>query len=228
MNPEPIVNPTIVGSYPGTSAGGSLVRKSLRIIWIAGALTMPGTVGAGSPLDLNPDPVVQTNSGLTVSEVETPSAEIMELRRLSGMTWEQLARLFGVTRRTVHFWASGKTLNAANEERLRRVCAAILQIDRGSAKANRDALFTPRADGVLPFDLLQTKQYSDVVNYLGDTSQRQRPKLSPLSVAARTARLPRNPAILVSALQEKVHRDSGKSRPARATRVKGKPFGDET
>jgi DNA-binding transcriptional regulator YiaG len=227
MNSELIDNPTIVGSSPGTSAGGSLVKKSLRIIYIAGALSMPGTVGAGTPPGLNPDSVVQTNSGLTVAAVKTPGVAIMELRRLSGMTWDQLARLFGVTRRTVHFWASGKTLNASNEEKLRRVVATLLQIDRGNASANRDALFTSTADGVLPFDLLQAERYSEVVNQLGDTWHRQLTKLSPLSPEALSSRLPRNPGNLVNAMQEKVHRDSGKSRPASAIRIKGKSSGDE-
>ena len=40
----------------------------------------------------------------------TVRQEIAELRSLSGLTWEQTARLLGVTRRSVHFWASGEVL----------------------------------------------------------------------------------------------------------------------
>lgn len=228
MNSEMIESPGSVRSSFGTSAGGSLVSKSLRIICIAGALYMPGTVSAGTPLNVTPDTVIQTNSGFVISDIKTAGAAIMELRRLTGMTWDQLARLFGVARRTVHFWASGKMLNAGNEEKLHRVLATIRRIDRGTARANRNVLFTARSDGILPFDLLQDERYSEATDFLGDRSARQRPVLSPLSKKELSSRTPLKPADLVSAIPDSTHREIGRSRPARAVRVKGKLHGDET
>src|SRR4030065_864926 len=35
---------------------------------------------------------------------------IAEIRRLTGLTWGQIAEIFDVSRRTIHFWASGKPL----------------------------------------------------------------------------------------------------------------------
>ena len=43
---------------------------------------------------------------------------LSELRTDTSFTWEQLAKLFGVSRRTVHLWAAGGNLSAQNEERL--------------------------------------------------------------------------------------------------------------
>lgn len=46
------------------------------------------------------------------------AAQLHELREHSGLTWDQLARLFGVSRRSVHHWASGDNMNAAHQEAL--------------------------------------------------------------------------------------------------------------
>ena len=50
---------------------------------------------------------------------------ISELRRISGLTWHQPGQLLGMSRRSVHYWASGKPLNAGNQERLTRVFSTL-------------------------------------------------------------------------------------------------------
>jgi len=102
-------------------------------------------------------PVEQTTAGASVLLAEPAAAAIGELRRLSGFTWDQLARLFNVSRRSLHFWASGKPMAPSNEEHLQRLLAVFRKIDRGSASANRTALLGVREDGSLPFDLLATE-----------------------------------------------------------------------
>ncbi len=96
----------------------------------------------------------------------SPIAAISEVRRLSGLTWEQLAQLFGVSRRALHFWASGKPLSAQNAEHLQRLLAVLQRVDRGSASANRAALLAP-IKGVHPFDLLARHDYEDAVQLVG-------------------------------------------------------------
>jgi DNA-binding transcriptional regulator YiaG len=79
-----------------------------------------------------------TGSGLSITSVPASVAtqkSINELRRLSGLTWEQLTRLFGVSRRSLHFWASGQPLSRAKEEQLNRLLGAIQFIDRGNASS---------------------------------------------------------------------------------------------
>jgi hypothetical protein len=51
---------------------------------------------------------------------------------------------------------------------------------------------------------------------------KRRPR-TPLSPAAQEARRPPPPETLVDARQDRVHRDVGKSRPARATKVRRTP-----
>src|SRR5205823_135962 len=130
----------------------------------------------------------QTNSGVRGQEPLSSGSAIMELRRLSGLTWDQLARLFGVTSRSLHFWASGKPLTPANEERLNRLLATIRKLDRGSARENRSLLLTVRRDSIIPFDLLLAGQYEQVLALLGSKQTPGRSKPSALSAEARRAR----------------------------------------
>lgn len=98
----------------------------------------------------------QTNAGKVFQQRERRKAAdaLLELRHISGLTWDQLARLFNVSRRAVHFWASGQPLSAEKEEKLHQVLAAVEQIDRGTPEENRLTILTPDQDGQSPFDLL--------------------------------------------------------------------------
>jgi hypothetical protein len=48
----------------------------------------------------------------------TPAVRVDDLKHRSGLTWEQLGKLFGVSRRAVHHWVNGGNLTAANLARL--------------------------------------------------------------------------------------------------------------
>jgi len=149
----------------------------------------------------------QTNSG---SVVDAPSANgaLSELRRLSGLSWDQLSHIFGVSRRALHFWASGKPMARSNEEHLQRVLAVVRSIDRGSAAANRTALVEALEGDNNALDLLAAHDYDRVAS-----------AASRVSASARRARAPRRPEELVGALHDRVHQDQGPSRPARSVRV---------
>ena len=142
------------------------------------------------------------------SYASTASA-INELRRLSGLTWDQLADLFGTSRRALHFWASGKPLNPANEERLHRTLGAIKRIDRGFAADNRSALLDGGETGELPLDMLKRGDFDGVVERLGTGPGRRTARSSP-SRAERAKRAPPPPASLVDALHDPVHPNGGR------------------
>ena len=164
--------------------------------------------------------VDRTTSGITLRATGSPEAtqkSISELRRLSGLTWEQLAKLFNVSRRSLHFWASGQPLSRFNEEQLNRLLEAIQYIDRGSANLNR-SLLLKSSNGNQNFDLLVAGQYEEFKKIVGCGNAPQKPQLGSLSEDALAARRPQNPADLVDALQEPIHREIRRSRPARAAR----------
>lgn len=127
---------------------------------------------------------------------------IAELRRLSGLTFEQLAELFTVTRRTVHLWMSGQRRLPAKEEQVQRMLATLRRMDRGSAEENRAALL---ADGARAMDLLTAGDYELAVKVMGTGTVARRPTAGPISPEARAARQPPPPADLIDRTQDGPH-----------------------
>ena len=58
----------------------------------------------------------------------------------SGLTWEQLARVFCVSRRSVHSWANGARMNATNVELLMRFVGFLGRMEAASPDERRAAL----------------------------------------------------------------------------------------
>lgn len=159
------------------------------------------------------------SSPSTQQSAEITRRAIAELRRISGLTWDQLGQLFEVSRRSVHFWASGKPLNAANEERLLRILDIVRQFDRGDARSTRSALFEI-VDNSSAFDLLASQRFEEASARRGPESVRIKRQQIELGDAAKAARKPLPPADLVDALQGRVHRSPGRGRAARTVRNK--------
>ncbi|WP_082958897.1 helix-turn-helix transcriptional regulator [Mycobacterium sp. E3198] len=76
----------------------------------------------------------------------SPQEMVRWLHEESGLTWDQLARTLGVSRRSVHAWANGQRVSGRNLERLSHVYSTIKEIDASSAEDRRHALFSPRHD----------------------------------------------------------------------------------
>jgi transcriptional regulator with XRE-family HTH domain len=208
-----------------TSAAGAMRQQmTLGLVLMSGALSSLGTTTSAkvfSPLvHRSLRPLIQTSSGIPMPGFQGAASALLELRRLSGLTWEQLARLFGVDRRSLHFWANGKPLNPGNEERLHRLLATIRKLDRGRASDNRALLLESREGGVIPFDLLTAGRYEEVLTLVGKGTGHSRAKSTPRSAQASANRKPPPPAELVGALQDRAHTD--RSRLLSATPIQRK------
>jgi len=153
----------------------------------------------------------------TPDGAEMTRQAISELRRISGLTWEQLGELFDVSRRSVHFWASGKPLSSGNEPRLMQVLDIVRAGNRGDARSTRAALFEVR-EGTTAFALLAAGQFEEARVALGLGAARPKPALWKLSGAAETARKLPPPEDLVDAQHDRIHRDRGRARAARTLR----------
>jgi DNA-binding transcriptional regulator YiaG len=165
--------------------------------------------------------VEMTTSGVTLPSTSSPEATqktLGELRRLSGLTWDQLAKLFNVSRRSLHFWASGQPLSRFNEEQLNRLLGTLQYINRGSASLNRSLLLKPDNNGNPLFDLLVAGKHEEFKQVIGFGNAPQKPQIGSLSEDAYTARMPPNPADLVGALQDPIHNEIGEARPAKVAR----------
>ncbi len=165
-----------------------------------------------------------TTSGTTLKvddiQDDLPQRTISELRRLSGLTWEQIAHLFDVSPRSLHAWASGQRLNAANEARLNRLIGVIRYIDRGSASLNRSLLLQSVDNDKIVLDLLIEGDFEAVKSKLRTGNTISKPTIGALSDAECSMRKPLSPEILAEALPEIGYHQSGKSRPARSRRAK--------
>lgn len=172
-----------------TSASGAMGAAPVAQALFIGFIGVTGTSAALAP----PQPVQQNirslerTSACESLSVEGRAAAIGELRRLTGLTWDQLARLLRVSRRTLHFWASGKAMLPANEEHIQRVLGVVRQMDRGSAGQNKKMLFEAASHGILAYDLLARGQYDDAAISLGRgyASRVSVPQLSPETISAR-------------------------------------------
>jgi DNA-binding transcriptional regulator YiaG len=217
----PLVDRDPRGMPYSTSAQGAMRDRVAHVlIRVGGALWVLGTtsVDRGATRQHAFITQAQTNSGVHVRESPAPSAALLELRRVSGLTWDQLARLFGITRRSLHFWASGKPLTPAHEERLHRLLATVRRLDRGSAHANRTLLLGMHADGCIPFDLLVAGRYQRVLALLGPGHAPARPHPAALAIDAREARAPQAPEDVAGSLPDRVHTEISKVRVPRVAK----------
>lgn len=80
------------------------------------------------------------------------------LREETGLTWDQMARLFGVSRRAVHHWASGGRMNSVNEKHLSDIWTAVRQLPAHDPGERRTLLISTPTDGPSIFEQLKAGQ----------------------------------------------------------------------
>lgn len=149
---------------------------------------------------------------------ESTAQAVMEIRRLSGLTWEELGDLFNVSRRSIHHWASGKSVTAKHERLIHRMVAAIRHLDRGDQIATRALLLSvDRAMGVPTLNLLRGGHFEEAMGRVEDSWAPETHR-TPLSRAASDTRRPPPPALLLEAEQERPAIPA-KARVARAKRT---------
>jgi transcriptional regulator with XRE-family HTH domain len=207
---------TVQGSAPvamATSTGGCAWLRAGNLAVGFALIAFHGTNACLAALDPVARPLLcypGTSSGIAVIGEANDANRLMELRRLTGLTWEQLARVFNVSRRTLHFWAAGKAQKNVNEQKLQSILATMRQADLGDARHNRAALHALGSDGKRPLDLLAEGRYAEAAAELGirQNVRLQPPRVSAEVSAARRPILP--PVILADTRQETVHRDPGK------------------
>jgi DNA-binding transcriptional regulator YiaG len=206
-----------------TSAAGSMfwddpaARAGVVVFLVSGWISEPATASTYRSYC----PFERTAAGPTgqvdFASAQTTADAVLEIRRLSGLTWEELGDLFDVSRRSVHHWASGKVVSAKHEQTIRQTLIAIRHLDRGSVTDTRALLLTPDTFDVSVIDLLKAGFYRDAMARAEPRMVSERRRL-PLSQAARDARRPPAPALLLGADQERPDIPS-KARIARVVRA---------
>lgn len=158
---------------------------------------------------------LETPAPDTLAHPDAPRQALLELRRLSGLTWDQMARLFGVNRPQLLAWASGQPAGQAATERLNRLLKVVRYVDRGSAEQNRLALC---GEGDLLFDGPASDTLDAVKSRLGQGPGRRDIRRRPLSPQARAARRPLPPEVVTGQLDGCVHTETGRRLAALSSR----------
>ena len=86
-----------------------------------------------------------------VSHVDT----LFDLKSTSGLTWDELSKLFNVSRRSLHHWMNGKPLTPENEATLGRLRAFVLLVGKTDHLQTRGTLLSPTMRGKTIYDLLR-------------------------------------------------------------------------
>jgi DNA-binding transcriptional regulator YiaG len=202
--------------WAGHLARGSLVGAFLFVNGLS-------TCATASTYQI-PRPVERTTTApageIKLMPTETSAAAaVLEIRRRSGLTWEELGDLFNVSRRSVHHWASGNVVSSGHEQLIRRTLAVLRTLDITESARTRNFLLSSDQQGVAPIDLLKAGQFDEVVSRAGDSVERITLSApTPLSRAAKAAREPAAPASLLGAIQDRPQ-ISSKGRIARVVRV---------
>jgi hypothetical protein len=153
----------LLGGFVGTSIGGGYGTPT------PGAIVSRTDRGVLAPL-LQPTPVqvarhtVDVGQRANAIESRADRDEVAWTKDHSGFTWEQLGKVFGVSRRAVHMWANGGRLNEQNARRLRTFSALVREIEAetpgATAELVRSQLLHVGSDGLSVVDRLRRERSS--------------------------------------------------------------------
>lgn len=186
-----------------TSAAGAMYRPGIAAMFVVGFLSGSATASTYEV----PRTVERTAAGpagqIAPLATETTAEAVLEIRRCSGLTWDEMSSLFDVSRRSMHHWASGKAVSAAHEQAIRRTLAAIRNLDRGRQAENRAQLLAIDAvSGLSVLDLLKANRFAEaIVQATGD--RQSKPHRVPLAQKALDARRTQTPMLLLEAEQDR-------------------------
>lgn len=99
---------------------------------------------------------------------DTPRDLVVEFKRLSSLTWDQMSQIFGVSTRALHDWKAGKTVSAENHQLLGKAVAMLRFIDRGTGEENKRLLLSEAGEGRTFFDLMKVGEFQAAMDLAGN------------------------------------------------------------
>lgn len=110
----------------------------------------------------------------TVEDAPEPNTAelIQDLHDQSGLTWEQLSKILGVSRRSVHLWASGGRMNARHIELATELVSLVRNAPVNNPERVRTWLLAASAGGLSPAEAFkaQHRRPGAAVNGVGYTA----------------------------------------------------------
>lgn len=127
-----VADPLYLSRRAGMFFGGSWDEVSARVESDA-STSAQGSLTRSIDGDPHPEPVA--------------ASRVRRLKDDAGLTWDQLRRLFGVSRRAVHMWAGGARMNSRNEERLAYLERIVAAAGSSPGQRREALLSSPRGSG---------------------------------------------------------------------------------
>jgi hypothetical protein len=130
----------------------------------------------------------------------TTTSLVIDLHAQSGLTWEELSRLLGRDKRSLHLWARGSRMSPSAEKRLRQISTLIRSLDARSPGETRARLMEPQADSESWYSMIaRTAKIEDEGRLKKGRGKR----------ASKTAKTSAKPGELLGALHDSVDVASG-------------------
>ena len=163
MNIETDTSPFTSASTNTTGARvtSPLRRQGGKYLLLGAALTTSIALGTSAIPSLTLPASTSAWSGvvtpLVAPEGLTSGQLLRRLRDATNLTWDQLAKAFGVSRRSVHHWLSGEKLSAHNLELLARFDRLVTAFKGNSPDETRLALVRTDESGVSALDAFRRR-----------------------------------------------------------------------
>lgn len=138
VRPTSTENALLVVAFSALAVIGSSSGQ-LHDFGLCSPISSSNLAPAAAPLNVVPPPLVVRTGDAAISGRST-ALLLAETHETSGLTWEQIARYFGVSRRAVHLWASGGRMTASNEELLAHLVRAVEAVKHLAPPDRRQAL----------------------------------------------------------------------------------------
>lgn len=140
----------VLSALTGTGTAG--LAEGLGLLYPVSGTSTARLASASSGSSRQSELDAQAATNHEVPQFQSERDAVRWLHAHSGLTWDQLGRLFGVSRRTVHLWASGSGMNSANAEALYQLVGLVAGVRGEGPRDRRAALMRPGTDGLSALD----------------------------------------------------------------------------
>jgi len=135
--------------------GGTNNSVAFESAEIVGTVSDWTTAG---PVELAAIRSLARETALDAISIPTTAESVQYLHDISGLTWDQVSKLLGVSRRAVHMWAAGGAMSSGHEVILRRITAIMEELQVASPSERRAAILAPRQSGQSIYDRLRAER----------------------------------------------------------------------
>ena len=208
-------------SLAQSTGTGDIGRVSGKALVFASMLSNPGSSNAYPSLNTTDRTAALNNAWFSSNSSEnSPSTArgILAIRQIANLTWDETAKIFDVSRRTVHLWANGRHPSGDQERKLNRILGILSSHQNLSPSLLRERLMASAQPGTLFFDLLCYNEFDTFQNLFSSDSGRGQYSPPSLHTAARTY-TSQPPVLLLDAIQDRPVK-TGKAIAKKSVRLK--------